>query len=217
MTPATIPLDVFSDPVCPWCYVGKTFLDRALESRPLHPFRVEWHPFRLNTDLPPEGVERAPYLEAKFGDRRSVAEAMARVQAVADEAGVRMDMGKATRIPDTLDAHRLIHWAGIEGAQNRVVDALFRAYFQDGADIGQPDVLSAIASACGMDGALVGRLLSTDADRDDLMARDLDAREKGVTAVPTFLVDRQFVLAGAQSTATWQQIIDDILKQLETT
>lgn len=217
MTPATIPLDVFSDPVCPWCYIGKTFLDRALESRPRHPFRLDWHPFRLNTDLPPDGVERAPYLEAKFGDRRSVAEAMARVQDVADKAGVRMDLGKATRIPDTLDAHRLIHWAGIEGAQNRVVDALFRAYFQEGADIGQPDVLSGIASACGMDGALVGRLLSTDADRDDLTARDLDAREKGVTAVPTFLVDRQFVLAGAQSTETWQAIIDDILKQLETT
>ncbi|MDB6453429.1 DsbA family oxidoreductase [Falsirhodobacter sp. 20TX0035] len=217
MTPATIPLDVFSDPVCPWCFIGKTFLDRALESRPLHPFRVDWHPFRLNTDLPPEGVERAPYLEAKFGDRRSVAEAMARIQEVADKAGVRMDLGRANRIPDTLDAHRLIHWAGIEGAQNRVVDALFRAYFQDGADIGQASVLSDIAAACGMDGALVGRLLSTDADRDDLMARDLDAREKGVTAVPTFLVDRQFVLAGAQSTDTWQQIIDDILRQLETT
>jgi len=216
MTPAAISLDVFSDPVCPWCYIGKAFLDRALESRPTHPFRVEWHPFQLNPEMPSQGADRAEWLEAKFGDRYKAAEIAARLQAAADDAGVQMDIGRARRMPNTLDAHRLIHWAGLEGAQNKVVDALFRAYFRDGLDIGDKAVLTAVADDCGMDGIAIGRLLDTDADGDDIAARDADARSKGVTAVPTFLVDRQFVLAGAQPVATWQQIIDEILEQLET-
>lgn len=216
MTPAAISLDVFSDPVCPWCFIGKTFLDRALESRPAHPFRIEWHPFRLNPDIPSEGANRAEWLDAKFGDRVKAAEMAARVQSAADEAGVLMDIGRADRMPNTLDAHRLIHWAGLEGAQNRVVDALFRAYFRDGSDIGDKALLTALAADCGMDGNAIGRLLDTDADADDIAARDMDARAKGVTAVPTFLVDRQFVLAGAQPVATWQQIIDEIIEQLDT-
>lgn len=213
MTPASIPLDVFSDPVCPWCYIGKAFLDRALESRPLHPLRVEWHPWRLHPDLPREGVDRADYLQATIGDPATAAKQLAEVQAAADAAGVPMDLGRAGRIPDTLDAHRLIHWAGLEGAQSRVVDTLFRAYFRDGRDIGDTSVLVAIAGDCGLDADLVARLLATDADRDDLAARDMDARDKGVTAVPTFLLDRRYVLAGAQTVATWQQIIDEILQQ----
>ncbi|WP_128253970.1 DsbA family oxidoreductase [Falsirhodobacter deserti] len=215
MTSATIPLDVFSDPVCPWCYIGKSILDRALESRPAHAFRVEWHPFRLNPDIPSEGANRAEWLEAKFGDRQKAAAMAAQVQAAADEAGVQMDITRATRMPNTIDAHRLIHWAGLEGAQNRVVDALFRAYFRDGLDIGSHAVLADLAGACGMDRDLVARLLASDADRDDLLARDLDARQKGVTAVPTFLIDRQFVIPGAQPLETWQRIIDEIAEQLE--
>lgn len=217
MTPAAISLDVFSDPVCPWCYIGKTFLDRALESRPAHPFHVQWHPFRLNPDIPSEGADRAGWLEVKFGDRFKAAEIAARVQAAADDASVPMDIGRATRMPDTLNAHRLIHWAGLEGAQNRTVDALFRAYFRDGLDIGDVDVLTEIAGKCGMDEDAIARLLATDADADDLVARDIDARNKGVTAVPTFLVARQYVLSGAQPVATWQQIIDEIIQQSETT
>lgn len=215
MTPSGLPLDVFSDPICPWCYIGKAYLDRALASRPAHPFRVEWHPFRLHPDMPRGGRDRAEHMEARFGDRQKVAEMAARIQSVADEAGIPMDIGRARRVPDTLDAHRLIHWAGLEGAQDRVVDALFSAYFVDGDDIGDADVLARIAGTCGMDAAIVARLLATDADRDDLAARDADARHKGVTAVPTFLIDRQFVLPGAQPVDTWQQIIDDIIQQLE--
>lgn len=215
MAPAPISLDVFSDPVCPWCYIGKSLLDRALESRPMHPFRVEWHPFRLDPNLPEGGADRAEWLDARMDDRHRAVDMAAQVQAVADEAGVPMDIGRATRMPNTLDAHRLIHWAGLEGVQNRIVDALFRAYFRDGRDIGDHQELAAIAGASGMDAEIVARLLSTDADRDDISARDLDARQKGVTSVPTFLVDRQFVLAGAQTTVAWQEIIDDIIEQLE--
>ncbi|SNS20000.1 Predicted dithiol-disulfide isomerase, DsbA family [[Luteovulum] sphaeroides subsp. megalophilum] len=205
-----IRLDIFSDPVCPWCYIGKAHLDRALETRPDHPFLIEWHPFQLNPDMPPEGMDRRSYLETKFGGRQAAVEAYAPVQAAAEAAGLEIDFSAIERTPNTLDAHRLIHWAGLEGRQAAVVSALFRGYFREGLDIGVPEVLADIAGRCGMDRALTLRLLSSDADREDLAARDADARAKGVRAVPTFLVARRHVVPGAQPVELWQQVIDDL-------
>ncbi|MEL5876906.1 DsbA family oxidoreductase [Cereibacter sphaeroides] len=205
-----IRLDIFSDPVCPWCYIGKAHLDRALETRPDHPFLIEWHPFQLNPDMPPEGMDRRSYLETKFGGRQAAIEAYAPVQAAAEAAGLEIDFSAIDRTPNTLDAHRLIHWAGLEGRQAAVVSALFRGYFREGLDIGVPEVLADIAGRCGMDRALTLRLLSSDADREDLAARDADARAKGVRAVPTFLVARRHVVPGAQPVELWQQVIDEL-------
>ncbi|MCE6952763.1 DsbA family oxidoreductase [Cereibacter sphaeroides] len=205
-----IRLDIFSDPICPWCYIGKALLDRALETRPDHPFVIAWHPFQLNPDMPREGVDRRSYLEAKFGGRERAVEIYAKVQAAAEAAGVGIDFERMERTPNTLDAHRLIHWAGIEGRQAAVVAALFRGYFREGLDIGNPEVLADLAAGCGMDRALTARLLASDADRDDILARDADARAKGVQAVPTFLVDGRYVVAGAQPVTLWQQAIDEI-------
>lgn len=215
MPRTTIRLDIFSDPVCPWCHIGRANLNRALESRPDHAFQIEWHPFQLNPDLPREGVDRADFLEKRFGSREKAVAALANVQRAATDAGLEMHPERAARMPNTLDAHRLIHWAGLEGRQHAVVEALFAAFFRDGRDIGDAAVLSAIAAECGMDAEVTARLLASDADRDDLAARDADAREKGVTAVPTFLIDRQFVVPGAQSVETWQQIIDEIAEQIQ--
>lgn len=215
MPRTTIRLDIFSDPVCPWCLIGKANLDRALESRPDHPFQIEWHPFQLNPDMPPEGMDRAEFLEARFGSRDKVVALHVSVAEAAAAAGVEMNFDRIDRMPNTLNAHRLIHWAGLEGRQTAVASALFAAYFRDGCDIGDAAVLAVIAGECGMDTPLVARLLASDADRGDLAARDADARTKGVSAVPTFLVDRQFVLAGAQPIALWQQVIDEIAEQAQ--
>jgi predicted DsbA family dithiol-disulfide isomerase len=204
-----VTLDIFSDPVCPWCYIGKARLDRALESRPGHPFAVAWHPFQLNPDMPPGGMDRTAYLSAKFGaDRLSGMEA--HVTQMARAAGVDMHPERAKRIPNTLDAHRLIQWAGLEGRQTPVVSALFRAYWTEGQDIGDAAVLAQVAGSAGMNAAAVARLLASDADRDDVAARDADARSKGVSAVPTFLIDRRYVVQGAQEPAMWTQVIDEI-------
>lgn len=208
-----IRLDIFSDPVCPWCYIGKAHLDRALAQRPDHPFLVEWHPFQLNPDLPRDGVDRAGYLEQKFGGRAKAAAIYARVEQAAHEAGVEIDFAAMTRMPNTLDAHRLIHWAGLEGRQTAVKSALMRAFFREGRDIGDAATLVAIAGTAGMDDAVVTRLLASDADRDDIMARDQDARRKGVTAVPTFLVARQYVVQGAQPPEVWGQVIDELMSR----
>jgi predicted DsbA family dithiol-disulfide isomerase len=209
-----IQLDVFSDPICPWCWIGKTNLDRALESRPDHPFTVEWHPFQLNPDMPREGVDRREYLEAKFGGKDRAVQVYARVAEAARAAGLEIDFDRMERTPNTLDAHRLIHWAGLEGRQHAMVGRLFRAYFREGADIGDADTLVRLAAEAGLDGAMVARLLSTDADRDDLAARDAHARSRGVNAVPTFLIDNRYVVQGAQPVQAWQGIIDDIAAQI---
>lgn len=210
MTRPAIRLDIFSDPVCPWCYVGKANLDRALASRPDHPFQIQWHPFQLNPDMPPEGVAKRAYLEEKFGGKARVDAVHDRLREVTRAAGVDMDPDKPQRMPNTLDAHRLIHWAGIEGRQSAVVIALMRAYWVEGRDIGDPETLAAIAGENGMDRAATLRLLQSDADASDIQARDQDARHKGVNAVPTFLVAQQYVVSGAQPPETWEKVIAEL-------
>lgn len=210
MTRSTIRLDIFSDPVCPWCFVGKTHLDRALADHPDHPFAIQWHPFQLNPDIPPEGVEKRAYLEAKFGGKAQVDAVHDRLREVARAAGVALNPDAPQRQPNTLDAHRLIHWAGIEGRQAAVVDALFRAYWTEGQDIGDASILARIAADCGMDGAAVARLLASEADAEDIAARDRDARHKGVTAVPSFLIAQQYLVSGAQPPELWGDVIKDL-------
>lgn len=205
-----IRLDIFSDPVCPWCYVGKANLDRALEAAADHPFAVEWHPFQLNPEMPKEGVEKRAYLAGRLGGDARVDEIHARLRDIARENGLDLDPDRPARIPNTLDAHRLIHWAGVDGRQTPVVSALFRAYWQEGRDIGDAAVLADIAGSAGMDAAAVARLLASEADADDILARDIDARKKGVTAVPTFLIDRRYVVQGAQPPSMWQGVISEI-------
>lgn len=209
-----IKLDIMSDPICPWCFIGKTQLERALERRPDHPFEIEWHPFQLNPEMPREGMDRRAYLEGKFGGKEAAVRAYAPVAEHAEAAGLTLDLGAIKRTPNTLDAHRLIHWAGIEGKQTRVVDALFRAYFMDGRDIGDAEVLADIADSVGMDAAVVLRLLQSDADREEITARDLHAREAGVNSVPTFIVANAHAVPGAQSPELWEKVIDDLLTQL---
>lgn len=205
-----IKLDVISDPVCPWCYIGKANLDRALGANANHPFEVEWHPFQLNPDMPPEGRDRREYLETKFGGKARAIEVYARVEQAAREAGLEIDFAAIPRIPNTLDAHRLIHWAGLEGRQTAVVSALFKAYWKEGRDIGDRATLAAIAGECGLDKAMAERLLGTTADAEDIRARDEHARTRGVSGVPCFIIANQYVLSGAQPPQVWAQVIDEL-------
>ena len=210
MTRQPVRLDIFSDPVCPWCHVGKANLDRALADHPDHPFVIQWHPFQLNPDMPPDGVPKRAYLETKFGGKDRVDAIHERLREVARAAGVALDPDKPQRMPNTLNAHRLIHWAGIEGRQSEVVTRLMRAYWAEGRDIGDPETLAAIAGEAGMDAQATLRLLHSDADADDIAARDADARAKGVNAVPTFLIAQHYVVSGAQPPELWGQVIAEL-------
>lgn len=208
-----VKLDILSDPVCPWCYIGKTNLDRALERHPEHPFAIEWHPFMLNPDMPAGGVDRAAYLEEKFGGRENAVRIYARVDAAAEAAGLHIDWAAIRRVPNTLDAHRLIHWAGLEGRQTPVAGALFRAYWREGRDIGDRAVLLDIAEAQGLDRAMIARLYDSGADEDYIRARDAHARSRGITGVPTFIVADSHVVPGAQPAELWDQVIGEITAQ----
>ena len=210
-----IRLDIFSDPVCPWCYIGKANLDRALEAHADHPFRIEWHPFQLNPDMPAEGVDKHDYLAAKFGEDRLV-QMHLRLKEASRADGAEIDPDTPRRMPNTLDAHRLIHWAGLEGRQTAVVSAIMRAYWREGRDIGNAGVLADIAGAAGMDRAVTARLLASDADADDIRARDADARAKGVSAVPTFLIAQQYVVSGAQPPEVWGRVIEELVEKAKT-
>ncbi len=206
-----IRLDIFSDPVCPWCLIGKANLDRALEAHPEHPFSIQWHPFQLNPSMPMGGVDKREYLTKAFGSEERLDEIHVRLADTARKAGIDLDPDKPTRLPNTLNAHRLIHWAGLEGRQSAVVSALFRSYWMEGRDIGEADVLADVAAQAGMESAAVLRLLASDADADDISARDTDSRDKGVNAVPTFLIAQQYVISGAQPPEVWAEVIAELI------
>ncbi len=209
----SIKLDILSDPVCPWCYIGKAQLDRALEAHPDHPFAIEWHPFQLNPEMPPEGMDRQTYVQRKFGGPDQAAAVYDRIAKAAEAAGLALDFEAIERTPNTLDAHRLIHWAGLEGRQTAAVASLFRAYFREGRDIGDHAVLLDLAEAIGLDRAMIERLLASDADVDEIRVRDAHARERGVTGVPTFVVGQQHVVPGAQPPELWNAVIDELVKR----
>lgn len=209
-----VKLDIISDPICPWCYIGKTNLDKALGSLPEHPFTIEWHPFQLNPDMPADGMDRRAYLEGKFGGKEGAVRAYAPVAEMAEKVGAEMNLELIKRTPNTIDAHRLIHWAGIEQRQGFVVDLLFKAYFVDGRDISDREVLGDIADTAELDASMIARLLNSDSDLEDIRNRDAHSRKMGVNSVPTFIVANQHAVPGAQPPEMWVKVIEDITAQL---
>ena len=156
-------------------------------------------------------MDRTSWLRARFGPDADKADLP--ILEAARAAAIEVNLPIITRVPNTANAHRLLHWAGIEGLQTRVMDALLRAYWKHGQDIGNVDVLVAIASQSGLDGKMIGRLLATDADRDTIAAQESHARDRGITMVPTFILDNTHVITGAQPAKLWMQVIDEIAAQ----
>lgn len=203
-------LDIFSDPVCPWCLIGRAHLAAALAARPGHGLSIAWHPFQLDPDIPPAGVERQPHMEAKFGGAAAVARANAQVEQAAAAAGAEVNIAAISRRPNTFDAHRLIHWAGLEGVQDAVMGALMHAYWAEGRDIGDREVLADIAAEAGMERAVVARLLASEADAAEVAAREAYARARGLRAVPTFVIANAHAVEGAQPAEFWLRVIDEL-------
>lgn len=215
MTTQPIKLDIMSDPICPWCFIGKAYLDKALSAHPNHQFLIEWHPFQLNPDMPANGMGRREYLEGKFGGRDAAVRAYAPVVESAKTAGVAIDFEGMKRTPNTINAHRLIHWAGIEGRQTAGVSALFKAYFTDARDIGDADVLIDIAKSVEMDADVIKRLLDSDEDLKLIQDRDKHSRKMGINSVPTFIIANQHAVPGAQPPELWAQVIADLAAQTD--
>jgi len=213
--PRMIHIDVISDTVCPWCYIGKRRLDRAIAARPDDRFEVEWRPFQLNPDMPPAGMDRQQYLSLKFGGPDRARRVYQSVAQAAAEEGLYLRLDSVARQPNTFDSHRLIRWSASAKAQDRVVELLFQRYFEDGADIGDREVLLAIAAAAGMDADLVRDLFERDADRDLVMAEEGVARRMGIAGVPCFIIERKYAVSGAQEPSVLANVFDLVARERE--
>jgi predicted DsbA family dithiol-disulfide isomerase len=208
-------IDVVSDTVCPWCFIGKRRLARALEMRPEIAFDVQWRPYQLDPNIPREGVDRASYMKAKFGDGPRVAAMSESLKAEGLREGISFAFEKIDRRPNTIDSHRLIRWAANAGIQDAVVERLFAAYFLEGRDIGDPGVLEFLAADAGMDSIEVASLLAEDADRAAVEREAKLAGEMGITGVPTFIFASKYVISGAREAEVLVQVIDKALENEE--
>lgn len=207
---ASMQIDVISDTVCPWCYIGKRRLERALSLRPQITFDVRWRPFQLDPSTPPEGVDRKAYMERKFGSSDKIKPIHTALLKAGDDEGIAFAFEKITRTPNTLNSHRVIRWAHSLGVQNDLVERLFQSYFVEGADIGHLKVLAAIADGVGLDGELVEELLSSDADVESVTREDTMARKIGINGVPTFLIGGKVLVNGAQDAEHLVRVIDTV-------
>ncbi|GEO83321.1 MULTISPECIES: DsbA family oxidoreductase [Alphaproteobacteria] len=197
-----ITIDIVSDVVCPWCYLGKARLDLAIaEVQDEIGVDVNWRPYQLNPDYPPEGVDHQKALAEKLGGKEKMDSAHEQLRAFGAEVGIAFDFAAIKIGPNTLDAHRLIYWAGVEDRdiQGRVVSALFKANFEEGRNVGDPAVLIDIAEKAGLDPALIDALLTGDADKAEVLAEIDAARQMGVTGVPFLIFDQQYAVSGAQT------------------
>jgi len=200
-TDDTLTIDVISDVVCPWCYIGRRRLGTALaqfatEAPQVRPL-VSWHPFQLNPDLPREGIDRQLYLAKKFGSSRSAAEIYERVLAAGKSVGIDFAFERIARQPNTLDAHRLISWAQAQGSAEEVVERLFYAYFLEGRFIGDRDVLAAVAGEAGFSAPAAQAHLASDAGVATVAEMDRRVRELGVSGVPFFIFGGKLAVSGA--------------------
>jgi predicted DsbA family dithiol-disulfide isomerase len=210
-------IDIVSDVICPWCFIGKRRLEKALSLRPEVAVDVTWRPFQLNPDMPPDGMERQAYIAAKFGGGGQADRIYANVAAVGAGVGIPFAFDRIRRTPNTRDAHRLIRWAAAQAQADPVVEALFRAYFLDGRDIGDRAVLAEVAGAAGLDAAEARRWLDGNADIEPVLAEDRGARRLGINAVPCFIFERHYAVSGAQEPEFFLPIFDLVQTGAEAT
>jgi len=192
-------LDIVSDVVCPWCYIGKRRIENALALVEDIPVEVHWRPFFLNPWVPREGIGRDEYLTAKFGSVEAYKGIAGRVTAAASEEGLSYRPELVKRQPNTIDCHRLIHWAEEKGKAGEMKQRLMELYFRDGGDLTDIDVLVKAAADCGMDAEETRRRLASDEDVALISARAKEASDKGISGVPTFVFAQKYAVSGAQA------------------
>jgi len=210
---APLSIDIVSDVMCPWCYVGKRRLEAALSQMPDLETEVRWRPFQLDATLPKEGRPRAEYLAAKFGGLDRAAALYSRIEEAGAEDGIAFNFNAIEVSPNTLDAHRLIRWSSTTPHHDAVVERLFELYFLEGAHIGRDDVLSGAARDAGMDADLVAELLATDKDKD-LVEREIAlAHQMGISGVPAFVVGNKYLLSGAQPAEAFLEVFARVAEE----
>lgn len=208
---ASVRIDFFADLICPWCYVGWESLKRAAEARPHLRVSLSWRNFLLYPNAPAEGVDREAYLQERYGaEPEKLAASGAALRAAAEAAGAPINLAAAKRFPNTINAHRLVHWGAGQGIAEAMIDALFAAYFVEGRDIGDLEELVRIADSVGLDPAIVRDLLPSPADRGEILTLHQAAVNTGVTGVPVTILNRQAVLMGAETPEVYGEALDRV-------
>lgn len=207
----SITVDVVSDVVCPWCFIGQKRLDKAIAASGVE-VHVHWRPFQLDPTIPPEGKDRRDYMLGKFGSEDRIREIHARIQPLGAAEGIAFDFDAIKIAPNTLDAHRVIRWAGAAGedVQNRLVRRLFQLNFEQGKNLGDHAVLIEAAREAGMDAVIVETLLPTDSDVEAVRTEIATASRMGVTGVPCFLLEGKYAVMGAQDADTLADAIGQV-------
>ena len=208
-----IEIDIVSDTICPWCYVGKRRIERALAGFEADAVRIRWHPFQLNPGLPPEGMDRDEYVASKFGGADAARAVYDRIREAGAEEGIAFAFERMPRTPNTFSSHRMVHFAAREGLQNEAVEALFRAVFVDGRDIGDFEALVDIGAECGIDPVALAEYLASIEDVDLLRAGEERSRRMGVTGVPFFIIGGRYAVTGAQDSAVLRGVIDTVAEE----
>lgn len=210
---AVVEIDVFSDVVCPWCYVGRQRLARAIDSvAERHDVRVTWKPYQLNPWMPPEGMDRAEYRRMKFGSAERSSGMDARLVEAGRGEGIELAFDRIARTPNTVDAHRLIWYGGQQGRQVEVVDALFAAYFTDGRDIGDRAVLAEAAGRAGLDPEAARRFLDGDDGLAEVEEEEAVGRSFGIDGVPFFVLAGKYGVSGAQPAEVLANVIERVVE-----
>jgi predicted DsbA family dithiol-disulfide isomerase len=211
MTQSPVTIDVVSDVVCPWCYLGKRRLEKALIIASEVPTVVRWRPYRLDPTIPPEGIDRKDYIIRKFGSLEAIEPAHERLTAYGKAEGIDYHFERIERSANTIDAHRLIRWAAAAGLQEAMVERLFAAEFTEGKEVGSIPVLAALAGEVGLDAEAIARRLASDEDRAEVIAEVENATRIGVTGVPCFIIDGRYAVMGAHPAESLAAAIRDAL------
>jgi len=204
-------IDIFSDTVCPWCFIGKRRLERALEGTPPEEPEIHWRAFQLNPDMPAEGMERSQYLETKFGGPEGAKQVYQQISSAGEGEGIDFQFKSIDRTPNSVQSHRLIRFASGQGKQDAVVERLFKAYFLEGQNIGEDAVLSELAVEAGLDKEEVDSFLAGEERREEILSEDLYARQQGINGVPCFIFNGRYALSGAQDPSVLRKVIDGLL------
>lgn len=201
-------IEIYSDVICPWCFIGKRRLDAALATPAGEGVEVAWRPYQLHPNLPPGGMDRSAYLKRRHGDAAERAKAPRRILEEGEDAGIAFDYAAIARLPNTFAAHRLLENAADTGHQHALAETLFRFYFCEGRDVGDVGALCDAAAESGMDAAQARALLTGDVGEATVRKRIAEAFERGVAGVPCYLLGGGFMLPGAQSSDTVAQFIE---------
>ncbi len=209
----TVPIEVVYDLVCPWCYLGVSRLLRMLQVRREVPVAIEWRPFLLNPDIAPGGIPRQDYLVRKFGGEERARRLHGSIAELGRSEGLGFRFESIRRVPQTLDAHRLVRWASRFGGSHRIVMALFAAHFSEGRDIANHEVLAAVAGAAALQPGAARQFLASGQEVETVHAENLRAHRLGINGVPCFVMAGQSAIAGAQDPEVLERLLDVALAE----